>query len=683
MSENPTPDPHTEGNQANTGCASLAESTREERMARLRAQVNGTAKSRSLGTADTGNFLMGLALHACARSNEGLKLSGLEQLLFTGLKRLLPADELAEMGRVYEQARARGAAAFPAEVTRLAVSDSYGGADFRGDLVSLGERVLLQPNCSVVDMASLPQGAELDSPEFITAMREQGCGLTVVVDSTQPRSQLVPPPDDVTVRLRYFDCIKGTGDSFFGPSDEIYWGCGTGSDAQSVTEYFSPEFGNVDAGDRRNFSADTFLFNGGFRRTLMVDIQCWEKDRGGFWNDVRNALADIAEYCADGASDIIDNGDKEDAALGAVIAIVSALMGALLDLILGSDDLIQHRTIAINRTVLQRLTEDAHYWNFVGENAHYKLYMDATIEPKGPGHLFCTVLEDHGAGWQKHSMQIHARDPVLVAPPLPEDDDILLYCLYHSWFEDKISIARYMHDWTADDYIFPANLEIKRATAALYKGGSINWAGLQRVSGTNNSDSYRAVSGMKHQEGIVYPQPTDHTEVAMGAAITVDPRGNRMGRHFFFYDRDSNDLCYSHSDNFSKSLVISSRCGSNPAAAVFDGKLHLVYRCSDDPGGRLAWIRADEDGSNWQQEELIADSQRSGLSPSLAVFKDKLYCAWREKQDIAVWLNTLDKGAASWSGRKQPGVCYTLCAPTLAAHRDKLYCVYSSRYGYM
>lgn len=358
------------------------ESTREQRAERLRGLVEGSSASRRARQTGPGNLLFGVALHAAARANDGLELSDFEQLLTDALNRLLPADEIAEAAATFTRAQARaGASVFPSSVARLAVDASYTGGDLKTDLRELGMRVIEQPNCSIVRVADLAAGGQVDSPEFIAAMQEYGSGLTVIRDT---RSQTTPTasPMKVNVRLSGFYCEQSTGDSHFGRSDEIYWMVASGSDSGDRTTYASPEFGNIDKGSERWFPGEAHLFSGSLTQMLTTDIECWEKDQGSFWDAVRNALADVAGYCVDAATGMADepvnNPDEDCAAWAALIAVVSGLLTALLDWLMGSDDLIQHRTLAFDRAYIDQLAVRGEKLAFVGEGAEYLLYIHVT-----------------------------------------------------------------------------------------------------------------------------------------------------------------------------------------------------------------------------------------------------------------------------------------------------------------
>ncbi|MFI6956427.1 hemopexin repeat-containing protein [Nocardia sp. NPDC050408] len=355
------------------------DSTREERMDRLRGLVEGSSASKRVQHAGPGNFLMGVALHAAARADRAMELSDIERLLVEALDQLLPADEIAEAGQIFTQAQARGATSlFPSKVAAMSVDTSYTGADLLADLPALGAQVLTQPNCSVVDVADLDAGGEIDSPEFLEAMKEYGAGLTVITgESKEPSASATPVR--FGVKLKWFKCVSDTGDSFFGPRDEIYWMTGAGADSHHQTTYASPEFGSIVSGSERTFPGNAMLFRGDVTGIMTADIECWEKDRGDFWNSIRDALADVANYCADACVSIKDNADPQEgdeaAALAALIAVIAGLMGALLDWLLGKDDLIQQRNIAFKRAYLERLRTSEDWFSFIGEGAYYKLYL--------------------------------------------------------------------------------------------------------------------------------------------------------------------------------------------------------------------------------------------------------------------------------------------------------------------
>ncbi|MET8776961.1 hypothetical protein ABZV58_18320 [Nocardia sp. NPDC004654] len=118
-------------------------------------------------------------------------------------------------------------------------------------------------------------------------------------------------------------------------------------------------------------------------QTLFTNIECWERDEGGIWEELKGALGDMAEHCVDAAVDIMEHGEKEDASLAALIGVVAALLAALLEWLTNDDDLVGELSLAFNRNALAALaSRPGHegYWNFAS-NGHYRLYIRANDTP--------------------------------------------------------------------------------------------------------------------------------------------------------------------------------------------------------------------------------------------------------------------------------------------------------------
>lgn len=356
-------------------------STREQRQARLQALVDGSAQQGRRAATAPQNLLMGVGLRAVARREQGLELSDLEQLLVDALGKLLPALEISEAGRVFTNAQQQGTVAgLSSSVTQLPLATPYSTADLTAELPVLGKQILTQPNCSVVEISDLAEGDRIDSPEFVEAIRGYDSVLTVVRGNRSQARTL--PETTLNLRMSKFYCQKRTDDSVTGPSDEIYWMTGGGSDLGTRTTFTSGEFGDVDSGEERWFPGNANLLSGRVGEIVTVDIACWEKDRGEFWEKIRDALGDVANACVDACSEIAQHGESSDAGLAALVAVIAGLMGAILDVLIGKDDLIQERTIAFDRAALEQLRGNTTWIDFRGENAWYQLVVTVSSPRK-------------------------------------------------------------------------------------------------------------------------------------------------------------------------------------------------------------------------------------------------------------------------------------------------------------
>ncbi|OIK23703.1 hypothetical protein VT52_030710 [Streptomyces malaysiense] len=601
------------------------------------------------------NVLWGVALHAAARLEAGQELSDLEAMLATALARLLPGDEVLEMGRAWEQVRARGGATpFPDRITGLTLGDSYSLADLRADLPAIGKEVLAQPTTNVVRVGDSGFPAEIDSEEFVSACEEVGGGVTVVLGpegAERARSEL-----SCELHLPYFHCHKSTGDSAFGGRDEIYWTMASGSDQKEQHIYGSPEFGAVEDGDRRSFPAGAGLFIGTVQEVLFVDIECWEKDRGGFWETIKDSLFDVAEACVDSAVDVMEHGEKEDAALAALVGIVFAIMGALLDIILGNDDLIQHRTLSFNRSALDALVDQrGGDFHFKGEGAHYTLRIGAR---KLPSHMQYITLDQGSSAWSgRYNMPgMHSLDN-----PGTTTTNGLLHCVVRPPGTNRLDFTSFDgFEWSPPrqeilsgamagvgmastsggmTQMVTVNAALRPATYALYADGDLGSSESGPMFTTVTPDIAYAIFDELH--GVFRPFGSDQLVCSpinswggWDDPVTIPDSAGLLGpslaRHnadLHLVHRSTNGDRLKHhvfrnGQWTSKGFLNDHFSTHRPALASFDGKLHCVYRGHNNIN--LWWTTWD--GTAWAPSKLLAATASTG--PALTVLGDRLYCVF-------------------------------------------------------
>ncbi|MBZ4318566.1 hypothetical protein [Streptomyces huiliensis] len=346
----------------------------DDRIARLKAGLSDDPKvSRSvdrLRLRRPANVLAGATLHAAARQEQGLELSELEDSLLEVLRGFIPEEEIAAAGKAYREASPAAVdRVFPAEVGHLEVGEPYTFADLGRDLSALAPGILAQPNVSIVDVTTLAEGQPVDDAAFLEAMAATGSGATVL---TAPRQEV---PDALVLPtelpLKRFTCVRDTADQW-GGSDEIHWAFAAGADCAARSTYASPQFGDVDTGESRDFAADAYVFAGEVAQHLITNIQCWEKDQGDLFGELRARLRDVADTCSRAAVGIMQDGEKQEAALAAVIAVVAALIDWLLGWLVNDDDLVGDRSVAFTRAGLQALNGRDTVLDFTS-SGHYRL----------------------------------------------------------------------------------------------------------------------------------------------------------------------------------------------------------------------------------------------------------------------------------------------------------------------
>lgn len=660
-------------------------STAAERTARLKAILDGTTKSRDLRHSQPTNLLFGVALHAAAKSEQGGQLTDLEQRLLDSLQRLLPADEIAAAGRAFTQAqtRAGGLPLFPQRAAALPVTGSYGRAELLADLPALGAEVLKQPNCSVVNVADLKAGQPFDTPEFIEAMSEYGGGLTVILGSGE--RGMSSAVMDVRVKLDEFKCIQRTGDSFLGPSDEIYWMASAGSDTGAKTKYASGEYGNIDNGSHRYFPANTYWFRGPAKKVAMFHMECWEKDRGSFWDEIRNALDDVGDYCIEAAADAAATNDK-GAALAALIGLVGKLLASLLDWLLGKDDLIQKREFGWDANDLDYIADNGMWLEFNGEGARYRLKISATV---GKRRLYSTTLGSNGRWAATTRMPFDGEEPWLVQA-YADARTPTLYCALLS-DDQKLTLGAYggpadSGSWGASTTDDPSGLKYRRAsfsaiTARNFYGHGVhllaphpdNHSSLEMIEVVVNPGEYEWTKRMAmslnspatHRPAFLLDQSTNRLHcvyVSAGGVGSEFPNGQviyLVGVHW--------------ADYVERVVPLDAMSSAAPAIAMFDGHLHCVFR-GHEGDSSLRWTKKTLSG-DWEADRQVASHKLTG-APSLAVANGKLHCVYRGL-DNKIWHISLDRSGGSWSaGSAIPGAV-TDDTPTIAEHEGSLFCVYS------
>ncbi|MFF1498170.1 hypothetical protein [Streptomyces sp. NPDC058304] len=371
--------------------------TAEQRLERVTASLSGRPRvqgkeslgERRLRLNRASNLLVGVLLHAAARQDKGLPLTDLEQRLIKTATTLLPEKELPAFGQAYRDACARGPVpVLPEAITSRPLENGFSKADLKAALPALAKEICAQPNVQIIDVSkhNLADTETFDGQEFAAALGEYGRGVTIL---TGPR----PAADtqgvlDVRLRMTKFDCMRKSGE--FSGSDEIFWAVGAGSDKQGKKSFVTREYGNVDVDDLPaefdyDYNAgDTYAFIGPVDQHLSVEIQCWEADdsSGGFYNDLRGALKDFAEWAVDTSADMTEAGDdetKKGAGWAALLGIAAGLINAILGWATNDDDLVCERTLGFDRAALyalRNLPDGGGYWNFDGGGVgHHRLYM--------------------------------------------------------------------------------------------------------------------------------------------------------------------------------------------------------------------------------------------------------------------------------------------------------------------
>ncbi|MEU5582995.1 hypothetical protein ABZ791_35970 [Streptomyces huasconensis] len=607
--------------------AELSTTTTEERLDRLRGQLSGRRSVRAadrrmrLGRAQ--NLFVGVTLHAAARRDQGMELTGLEELLLGAAGRVLGEEEIAGFGRVYQEETSTAAAElFPEMMVGRPLSKGYASEDLIADLPRLEEEIAAQPNASIVRVDELAPDAPLDSKEFSQALAEHGGGITVVLGPAGT-GRGVDGADAASVKLslKDFRCLRASGEA---GRDEIYWTSSAGSDSADKREYQSGEFGAIEQGNHRAFPADTYMFDGRVDQWLTCTITCWEADGspGSWYDKLRQGLRDISDYCFKTSEALEDqSGEYEGgSAWLSLVGLVAALFNWLLGLVINDDDLVKERSIGFSRSALQSLSQrpgGVDEWDFNGGGGgHHKLNIRAQVSnPRVDTTIRYTVLT--GSSWSTDA-PLPATGGTLGAPALASFNG-KLYTM-HRDASTAISGALW---WNSFD-------------------GS-SWTAFQKLGGGAETPSAPA---MAVYNGKLY---------SMHRAAGGDLHWNTL---------NTNGTSWSGFTMFP-----SGKSSATPALAAFDGILYCVFRGA---GSDSLLYYASYNGTSWSAKRpLLAPQWTTPSAPALAAHGNRVHCVWRTHEG-GLQLAHYSKQYDSWGVSSGVGG-FSHAATALASHDGKLY----------
>ena len=349
--------------------------TSEERISRVKELLTSSLRSSRIGNkickSRPRNAMLGVVFHACARFEQGLPLSDLEQTIIDSLSKVLSDDELREHGRSYKaMSPDNRTAMFPDNIASRSIESSYTKKEFSEDLrTKIVPELLAQPNVRIVDPKEIASGA-VPNPEedesYLSAMKEYSHGITIYHSPSTDGAERSTM--SVKITLDRFKCTDESNE--LSDSDEIFWGTAASSDTGGKKTYRSKVFNDVDDGITFEFPTDPapILFEGTLDQALVCSIECWEEDQGSGWSEISSAMLDIADKCQEAAENLSDDDETE---LAAAIAIVAFFVTTILGAIFASfeDDLIKQRDFAWNQEALNKFKSQAQGegpWTFNG-----------------------------------------------------------------------------------------------------------------------------------------------------------------------------------------------------------------------------------------------------------------------------------------------------------------------------
>ncbi|GAO08650.1 hypothetical protein TPA0598_04_02860 [Streptomyces lydicamycinicus] len=672
--------------------------SQSERVERLRAQLAGETAPASDATADdatlsprarraartarglalspAANLLYGMTLRAAARSEQNEKLTDLEEQLVGLLRTTGSSDgEIAEFGRVFQkQATARGASAlFTASVTERPLSEGYSFDDLAAELPALAPEITAQPNFRTVRVDTLTPGQPLDTPEAAEARGEYGGGVIVFLAENNLASSRATNPTPLDLRIEYnkFHCQKRTGDTVAGPSDEIYWVSGSGSDV-SKTNYKSGEFGDMDDDDWGYWNPGTaHFFNGKIKNTLTGNIQCWEADdsTGGFLDELRRAAREISDWAFNTSERLEDQNEEYNgsSAFLSLIGLVARLVDALLGWFRNDDDLIEDITVAYSAAALYALSHrpiDNNGILFRGSNGRYVLYLKVVM-PQGPAFS----LRQHtltGSTWSGTTTP-----PGLSSgsPAALESHDSRLHALFLAPGSTAIMHATLSGTSWSTPQPFGHGAASFHTPALASDGTKIHAV---HVGG----------DGALHHNwwnGSSWTSPTKIRDFNAGYAPAL---AHHDGKLWLIHASPNGNLYYNTYENGTWSTATAMRfMASNtyrpalakyaPSAASYNGALHVIYQTASGyltPGV----YRFALQGGGWTHQGTDA-AWRLRSAPAIEAFDNKLYCV---HPGLDGQLRSAHFDGSRWSSPTVISFAKSVDEPALATHAGKLHLMY-------
>lgn len=122
--------------------------------------------------------------------------------------------------------------------------------------------------------------------------------------------------------------------------------------------------------------------------------------------------------------------------------------------------------------------------------------------------------------------------------------------------------------------------------------------------------------------------------------------------------------------NWIKEEEVTALGTQGPSLAVFKNRLYCMFVAGTD---NSLYFKVS-DGNSWGPDTRMANHQ-SSASPALAVYADKLWCVHRGNADDSLWYTTTSDGD-NWSADTQFPAHTTAAAPALAASTSQLVCVH-------
>lgn len=375
-----------------------------DRVNKLREKLSGAVPdsrgARTLQRNRAANPLFGAALHAAARLEAGHELSDLERTLVDALGKGISEQEIKAWGKAYRETKgARTREILPDVVAEWPIDEPFTMKDLADALPAQVEQVKAQPNVRVVDIAKLAPGQELDQRDeaFLAAANEYGSSFVYFTSSAPPTTpapastsaeagsgEVLNTSEVFIIQPFKMQTIKRSGDTAFGPSDEIFWATSAATESDTWT-FRSREFGSCDDGDWDDrFDPSNFAFIGPVHDSLALTMECWEKDHGSIFNGISGHLRQAADHCMRACQELQGDPETDAAGWAALLYVTLNLVAALLELFNNEDDHVANVQVGFDRAALLSLDNTEQRFRFDGETARGMGIQDLYLR-------FCTI----------------------------------------------------------------------------------------------------------------------------------------------------------------------------------------------------------------------------------------------------------------------------------------------------
>lgn len=122
-----------------------------------------------------------------------------------------------------------------------------------------------------------------------------------------------------------------------------------------------------------------------------------------------------------------------------------------------------------------------------------------------------------------------------------------------------------------------------------------------------------------------------------------------------------------------KPLHEESFADDSPAVAVYKGRVFVAYK---EEGGSGIWVVAPDTGAR-----AAVPDQQTSHSPALAVFDARLFMAYKDDRNARIWITSTGDGRR-WRRAQEVAGHFTSGPPSLAVYREQLFLGYCGEHGH-